>query len=411
MNKQLILIFSFMLFIFSACSSDSHHEEEPTEQTIFMYLPWSGSESTSSSLISYFRQNISDFETVVADGALNNERLLVFLSTSPTTSELFEITYTGNGSTKRTTLNTYTFDTTDFTTAEGITDILNDVQNFAPAHKYAMIIGCHGMGWIPVSLSTRQDALNNFDSDIPPLTRYYGGTISKYRTDISSLKEGIQNAGIGTLDYILFDDCFMANIETAYELKDVTHYLIACPTEIMAYGMPYAEIGKYLIGTPTASKLESISTNFLSFYSSYTDAPYATFSITDCSQLGALAAIMKEINTNHTFDTALRSSLQRMDGYSPVVFYDFGDYVNKLCTDADLLADFEEQLELAVPERYRKHTDYFPSAYNQDGSGQVAAAGLYRHYISTYSGITTSDPSTNTATSTKEQTSWYKATH
>lgn len=37
-----------------------------------------------------------------------------------------------------------------FTTIDGITAILNDVKAFAPASVYTMIIGCHGMGWLPV---------------------------------------------------------------------------------------------------------------------------------------------------------------------------------------------------------------------------------------------------------------------
>lgn len=404
MKKQLILILFFAVLFLPSCSSDSHHEETPTDQTILMYLPWSGN------LTSYFRQNIQDFESVVATGALNNERLLVFFSSSGTTSELFEITYIGNGNTKRTTLKTYTFEDTNFTTAEGITEILTDVKNIAPANSYAMTIGCHGFGWLPVTETSRRSGqMYHFEASEEPITRFFGGTSSLYQTEISTLKEGIRNAGIGKLDYLLFDDCYMANVETAYELRDVTHYLIACPTEIMAYGMPYAEIGKYLIGSPTESSLANISNNFLEFYSSY-EHPYATFSITDCSQLDALAVIMKEINANFTFDSSLSSSLQRMDGYSPVIFYDLGDYVSKLCTDADLLANFEAQLELVVPTEYRKRTTYFPSAYNQDGSGQYVG-GVYRHYISSYSGITTSDPSSNSLTTTKSQTSWYIATH
>ena len=42
------------------------------------------------------------------------------------------------------------YGTSGFTTVEGITGILNDVQDFAPAPVYAMIIGSHGMGWLPV---------------------------------------------------------------------------------------------------------------------------------------------------------------------------------------------------------------------------------------------------------------------
>lgn len=52
------------------------------------------------------------------------------------------------------------------------------------------------------------------------------------------------------MEYILFDDCYMSSIEVAYELKDVTKYLIGSTSEMMAYGMPYAAIGEYLLGNP-----------------------------------------------------------------------------------------------------------------------------------------------------------------
>ena len=52
------------------------------------------------------------------------------------------------------------------------------------------------------------------------------------------------------MEYILFDDCYMSSIEVAYELKDVADYLIASTCEVMAYGMPYATMGKHLLGTP-----------------------------------------------------------------------------------------------------------------------------------------------------------------
>ena len=38
-----------------------------------------------------------------------------------------------------------------FTTVSGLTDIINDMKTFAPAQRYSMIIGCHGMGWLPVN--------------------------------------------------------------------------------------------------------------------------------------------------------------------------------------------------------------------------------------------------------------------
>ena len=136
-----------------------------------------------------------------------------------------------------------------FTTIDGITAILNDVKAFAPASVYTMIIGCHGMGWLPVYEMKVRSAPHmkmHWEYQGVPLTRYFGGLTAEYQTDIKSLASGIANAGM-KMEYILFDDCYMSSIEVAYELKDVTKYLIGSTSEMMAYGMPYAAIGEYLL--------------------------------------------------------------------------------------------------------------------------------------------------------------------
>ena len=39
-----------------------------------------------------------------------------------------------------------------------------------------------------------------------------------------------------------------------------------------------------------------------------------------------------------------RAKGRRLDGYYPVIFFDYGDYVSKLCPDETLVAQFNEQL-------------------------------------------------------------------
>ena len=70
------------------------------------------------------------------------------MCTEATEATLFELVYE-NGKSVRKTYKQYTDPV--YTTAEGITSILNDVRECTPAQRYSMIIGCHGMGWIPVS--------------------------------------------------------------------------------------------------------------------------------------------------------------------------------------------------------------------------------------------------------------------
>lgn len=363
------------------------------EQTVFMYLPWS------TNLTSNFKQNITDLRKVVARNILKNERIIVFMCTKATEASLFELVYE-DGKEVRKTYKNYEYPSPSYTTADGIAAILNDVETYAPAKRYAMIIGCHGLGWIPVSNTQSRSRFSatkrHWEYENVPMTRLFGGLSPKYQTDITTLAEGKTRVGL-KMEYILFDDCYMSGVEVAYDLKDVTEHLIASTSEVMAYGMPYAEIGEYLIGEVS---YKEICDGFYAFYSNYSTMPCGTLAVTDCSELENLATIMKDINSQYTFDPTLIGSLQRLDGYSPAIFFDCGDYVSKLCSsNQELLTQFENQLNRTVP--FKTNTDYY---YTMSGSGKKIK-------IDTFSGITISDPSTSTEAAKKKETAWYIATH
>ena len=73
--------------------------------------------------------------------------------------------------------------------------------------------------------------------------------------------------------------------------------------------------------------------------------------------------------------------------------------MRRLCSDDDaLLAEFEKQLDATVP--WHRHTEEYYSMAN----------GV--NPIRTFSGITTSDPSTDPeAAIDRQQTAWWRATH
>lgn len=107
---------------------------------------------------------------------------------------------------------------------------------------------------------------------------------------------------------------------------------------------------------------------------------------------------MKQIHSNYSFDNTQAVHIQRMDGYSPVIFYDFDDYVQTLCdTSTEIYNDFKTLLEKVIP--YKTHTKKFYTA----SIGPIT--------IEHYSGITTSEPSTNSKMVDYPQTSWYIDTH
>lgn len=268
------------------------------------------------------------------------------------------------------------------------------IKEYAPGKKYGLIIGCHGMGWLPVihTKSNETQEIFHYNVSNGPMTRYFGGLTQEYQIETSVLAQAILESGI-TMEYILFDDCYMSSIEVAYDLKDVTKYLIASPTEVMAYGFPYHECGKYLIGNVD---YEGVIQAFYEFYSQYT-YPYGTAAVTNCQELEQLANIVKKINIENQNNNISANSIQVMDGYTPTIFFDFEDYINKICNDSVLLDEFSNQLRKTI--LFKCHTPQYYSAFK----------GILP--INHYSGITTSDPSSNRLSNPKIYTRWYNATH
>ena len=380
--RQILQLLTLLLAscLFTSCHDDDELIDEPTEQTVIFFMPWS------TNMTPYFEQNIADFETAIKGGLLKNERVIVVISSTKSRANVIELRQEQG---VRDTLMFYS--QPDFTQRENITTMLNDVRAIAPACRYSLIVGCHGMGWLPVSTS-RARSQYHFERDDVPQTRWFGGFTSEYQIETTTLADAIGDAGM-RMEYIMFDDCFMSSVEAAYDLKDVTNYLIGCPTEIMIYGFPYHLCARYLVGDINYAAL---CQTFLNFYSNYA-TPCGTIAVTDCRELDALAAIVRSINMTQEFDYSLLADVQRMDGYDPPLFYDLGDYIARFCTDQNLLDAFNSQLELTVPNK--AHTPQYYSASN--GLNDIRA----------YSGITTSAPSHSTRSVGLEKTKWYQATN
>lgn len=384
--------------IVAACSDSSddaglsYEEEEediPAAQTLIMFYPYSGN------LLSAFNSNIADMTAVVRErGGLGDRRIVIYICQSATKAYLIDLV-DDDGVIALDTVATDVYSAMPYGDSPGMAAILERMQAIAPAESYAMVIGCHGMGWLPtgtdVTATAAAKGLSPMgDIDLP--TRYFGhSSDAAWQCDISVLADGITATGT-RMDYILFDACYMANIETAYELRYATRYLIASPAEVMAAGVPYAVAGSYLLD----KDYEGFCEAFVGYYKT-TTSPYATISVTDCSQVDDMAAVMSAVySANNAAQDG--SNLQAFDGISPHIFYDFGDYACSLCgDDAALVADVESALALLVP--YSGHTSAFYSAYNKRATA-----------IGTYSGLTISEPSANSAAATWSETAWAIAT-
>ena len=401
MQKKLtsLLILLATLFIVSC------HDDVPApypipqglpDKTIFVYMPWSAARNNSTgSLYDNFQQNIKDIEAAIeAEKGLGRNKLMVFIATSANSAVLMEVKYAANGKCQHDTLQRYEqHNMPAYTTTNGLASIFNEVKAQAKAKQYALIVGCHGTGWLFSEGKSRAR------------TRYFGGTDHYFQTNIPTLAAAIEQAKM-PMQFVMFDDCYMSNIEVAYEMRHATNYLIGCCSEIMAYGMPYKNIWKYLI--QQKPNYQAVVNEFHQFYSNY-QWPYGNIGVTDCSKVEEVVAHMKTINaaTANNANLIDWEDVQRLDGYEKTIFFDMGDYVNKLCTTPEtqaLARNLHTALAQLVP--YKSTTPYIYTALGELNYNTIR--------VNAYSGITISDPTQSDfekALTTKKATGWWKATH
>ena len=354
------------------------------------------------SLDYYFGQNIAAVKSAVDDNILGDCRIAYFRRDKGSDWQIAEIYYdrmTGKSATE--VLKTY--EDADLTQMESY---LADMIELVPAESYGLILGGHGSGWLPKSIGTswpKTYSVGSSGAYIPPFgqmpcegamqTRYFGESLVNFDLDEIA---GCMEASGAKFDYVIFDDCFMSNIESLYALRHAADYIIASPCEIMGDGFPYRTVIPALF-EGREPDLEGVCRAFYDYYidDSY---PSGCVALTVCAELDALAEAYKNLVAGPKREVDA-SQLQYYEGLSRHLFYDFRQYAEALSDSNVLLNAFNEQFDRTFPESCRLHTPSYYSAYNNRFND-----------VDYYSGVTVSEPADRNADLNRE-TEWYRATH
>lgn len=202
------------------------------------------------------------------------------------------------------------------TSPERISDVISYVtDNYEYPYK-GLVLWSHATGWIPW-----------FDGDTPeqPSRRAFGEDQydgQKYMTNITTLAEAIPE---DTFDFIWFDCCYMANIETVYQLREKTDKIVGYVMEIADSGMPYDITMPYLLRKD--ADLRMAAKELFEYYNDYSIA--ISVSIMDTKYLPELAEASKEVIATGTAPSASRLKLvQDYQRFQKVNFYDMGQLLN-----------------------------------------------------------------------------------
>lgn len=368
----------------------------PANHTLMFYF-------FGTSLSRYFTTNINDAKLAIESGALgDNNRVIFFRQSSKTEGYIGELCF-DKASDKcfESILESNIPINSDIITPEYITTTINRLASLAPAERYGLVLAGHGTAWIARGTAGISKAGVSHPLFVPAVgaevTRHFGE--SNVQVNPSELAEGITNSDIA-LDYILFDACFMSNIETIYELRNSANYIIASPCEIMGRGFPYERTLPFLFkNNGTTTDYDGAAKSYYLYYrDEYTSSSRCgSIAVYDCSEVEALRDATKEVvkSALEEYDV---ESLQTYEGQPHHYFYDFGEWANVVATNSSALAAFSFQLDKTVIAKYTLSSYY--TAYGSYGTRPIN--------VEVYSGVTTSAPSTTLKTHWME-TEWYKS--
>ncbi|MEG1934969.1 MAG: clostripain-related cysteine peptidase [Rikenellaceae bacterium] len=278
---------------------------------------------------------------------------------------------------------------------EVLTRVIERVKTIAPAKSYALWIFSHASGWLPAgALSAPKSRSIVVDG--------------KSEMEIAELSRAIPD---NQFDIILFEACFMASVEVAWELRSKTRYIMASSAEMLSPGLTklYAQTLPLLFDPASQTNPLPALTAIAKTYFNHQNAMVAadrsaTVSIIDTQNLAPLAHIASQIVASASLlpsellpDIA---TMQHFDRLSSHIFFDFGQYIAAIASPPQRV-QLQDAISSAVP--YAAATPQF-----MIGTNNLNGFNIHHH-----SGLTTyipqpQFPSLNTSHRT---TSWHKAIH
>jgi hypothetical protein len=306
-TKTVIYFFALLLGV-CCCSKEPDVITVRPGRTVLAYM-------VASNLGSSLNNNVADMIYAATAENLNNGHLIVFFSTNQNTAELFEIKEGINGAVTRQHIRDY--EGMSAISPATMQQVISETIELYPSDHYGMILSSHGTAWLPA----RYSDLRAF------------GEESNDRMEIYELAAGLPD---NLFDFLVFDACSMASVECVYELRNKAGYIVASPSEIMAYGFPFKTVLPCLF--TEKADLAKAAENFLLFYQDYV-YPHGNISVVKTSELEALASITREIiagaGEENTIWTAPFPDWQMLAYWqsAPSMLFDFEDVTGRLATE------------------------------------------------------------------------------
>ena len=217
--------------------------------------------------------------------------------------------------------------------------VLQDMVKMSPTEKVGLITGSHGSAWLnSIYTSGRSFGQDGSGTDntilIPDFAAAMEATGKKF-------------------DFLLFDACYMATAEVCYSFKEVADYQIASVMEVPAYGFPYDLFMKHLF-KGTVDGYTQVCQQYVDYYKylyeETTHQSWATVSLIASEGMDAMVAQLNAQIVEHKdilakFDTSGLQEYGKSNG--KYIAYDMEQFVKQL-NEGEVPAAFKTQLDNTI---------------------------------------------------------------
>lgn len=325
---------SFMLpVVLVSCSDEPNNrwEDESVGRTILVYIVANNTLGQDG----YDLMDIEEMKTASLAGDIKNGRLIVYYSDVHGDVTLSEIK---DG--ELVPLKTYDNSALSVESSR-MREVFADTKKLAPAEDYGLVLWSHGSGWLV-------DGIDEADPAAPAPQSF--GEDGRKRMNVSTLARTLKGQDFG---FVYFDCCLMGSVEVIYELRDCADYIVASPTELPVYGMPYEQNIKYFFKS-TPDLVQAAKATFDSYNTpGVSQVNWCTMAVYDMKAVSRMVEATKAVYSTSYIGFPDGYQPQRYSDLPVCYYYDFVDYVSALGADKALL----DELKTAVSDVVIYHAE------------------------------------------------------
>ena len=341
--KRILILLAAVL-----CLTACHDPEKEARERQVVLVYFAGNNSLSA-------EGVDDFTSLKASW-LPKEKdrshiLLVYRHFTDQTPTLMRLYKDRNGNTVEQIIREYSFDSNS-ADSRTLASVLADAEEAWPSASHGLILWSHASGFLPPG----------YYSD--PKEQADGASLLSFAVDrgeemdLTELRQALSKQHHA---FIIFDCCLMANVEVAYELKDVTDYVGFSQAEVLAEGFDYLNLADRLLGGDSADPLAVCKDYFAQYENAGSSESFATISLVETSQMEQLSRVCATLfdRYNGELATMSGSGVQGYFRFGRHFFYDLEDIMIHAGATDDELATLRAAMDKAIV--YKAATDKFIS--------------------------------------------------